>query len=270
MFEDVQGGNVQQDTAAPVETQSTETPVNAETEGTQETPAKPEGETEGKRNRFQERISDLVRQREEARKQAEWFRTELEKLRQPDQKPAQAEGKPVPASFNSYEDYLEALSDWKADQRISKFKSELQETESKKTEQQHAETVRSSFSSKVDAAREKYEDFDSVAFDESLPVTQFMTQAIVETDNGADILYHLGNNPKEAQRIASLSPIAQAREIGRLEMKLSQTPVKPKTSSAPAPINPVGKGSTTTSPENMSTEEWMKWREDQIKAKRKR
>ena len=99
-----------------------------------------------------------------------------------------------------------------------------------------------------------------------------MAETIRASDIGPEIAYHLGSNPKEAERIARLSPYLQAKEIGRIEAKLADAPPVKKTSSAPAPIRPVtARASTsgvtdTTDPrstQSMSTSEW-------IEAERKR
>jgi hypothetical protein len=78
--------------------------------------------------------------------------------------------------------------------------------------------------------------------------------------------YYLGSNPKEAERISRLSPLSQAKELGKIEAKLSDNPPVKKTSSAPAPIAPVTARSSgspatdTTDPrsiKSMSTSEWI-------------
>ena len=93
-----------------------------------------------------------------------------------------------------------------------------------------------------------------------------MAQTIQSSDVGPDMAYYLGSNPKEADRISRLSPFMQAKEIGKIEAKLSDNPPVKKTSSAPAPIAPVtARGSNaaaydTTDPrsiKNMSTSEWI-------------
>ncbi len=62
---------------------------------------------------------------------------------------------------------------------------------------------------------------------------------IVEADEPHKVLKHLGDNPDEASRILGLSPVAMARAIGALEVRLSQPKSKPAASKAPAPIVPV-------------------------------
>ena len=93
-----------------------------------------------------------------------------------------------------------------------------------------------------------------------------MAQSIQASDAGPDVLYYLGSNPKEADRIARLAPILQAKEIGKLEASLASNPPVKKTSTAPAPIAPVTARSAgsnqydTTDPrstKSMSTSEWI-------------
>lgn len=126
--------------------------------------------------------------------------------------------------------------------------------------------VEQAYSEREETALEKYDDFEQVAYNQTLPVTEVMKITIMESEQGPDVLYWLGSNPKEAARISRLSPAAQAKEIGRIEARLEMTPPAPKASKAPAPINPItpkGNGSPaydTTDPrsvESMSTSEWI-------------
>lgn len=184
------------------------------------------------------RINELVRQREDERREKEYWRELALKTQgitpKQDQKEV-AQGKPEASKFESYEAYIEALTDWKYEQR-QKADRERTEKESSATQtrQRQLEAL-TGFEDRADKAREKYEDFDDVAFSQ-FPVTESMTEAILASESGPEILYYLGNNPKEAARIARLPPFVAAREIGKLEAKL---PELTKQSSAPAPITPV-------------------------------
>lgn len=124
----------------------------------------------------------------------------------------------------------------------------------------------SRYNEREEEALEKYDDFERVAYNPALPVTDNMALAIQASEQGPDVLYWLGSNPKEAQRIASLPPILQAKEIGKIEANLAANPPAKKTTSAPAPITPVtprangGAAYDTTDPrsiEKMSTSEWI-------------
>jgi len=118
---------------------------------------------------------------------------------------------------------------------------------------------------KEEDARGKYEDFEQVAYNPKLPITNVMAQTIQASDNGPDIAYYLGTNPKEADRISRLEPFLQAKEIGRLEAKVASEPVTKRTSSAPAPISPVTargghSGSfDTTDPRSIKTMTTSQW-----------
>jgi len=121
-------------------------------------------------------------------------------------------------------------------------------------------------------AREKYEDFEQVAYNPNLRITNVMAETIQASDIGPDLAYFLGTNPKEADRISRLSPILQAKEIGKIEAKLSDNPPAKKTTSAPAPIAPVTARSTggaaydTTDPRSIKTMSASEW----IEAERQR
>lgn len=122
------------------------------------------------------------------------------------------------------------------------------------------------------ARKEKVEDID-IIFDPSLPITQDMAQTLMDADNGPEVLHHLANNRDVARQIARLSPLQQARELGRLEARLANKPVAPKVSAAPPPAPKVeGTGDsgrlsfTPDSPDSdkLSTEEWLKRRNKQV------
>jgi len=117
-----------------------------------------------------------------------------------------------------------------------------------------------------ESARDRYDDFEQVAYNPNLSITEIMAQSIQASDIGPDVLYWLGSNPKEADRIARLSPILQAKEIGKLEAGMASSPPVRKTSTAPAPIAPVTARASsapaydTTDPRStktMSTSEWI-------------
>ena len=169
---------------------------------------------------------------------------------------AQAVPKPVadpkPENFATVDDYV----NWKVQQ-------EIQERE----RQKHQTEVVDTYREKEELARDKYDDFEQVAYNPNLRITDVMAETIQSSEIGPDLAYFLGTNPKEADRISRLAPIQQAREIGRIEAKLASDPVPfKKTSAAPAPIVPM-KPSGTSSPaydttdprsiKSMSTSEWI-------------
>ena len=126
--------------------------------------------------------------------------------------------------FDSVDAYAEA----KAIKLIEQREQHRQQTE-----------ILEAYHEREEEARTKYDDFEQVAYNPTLKITTVMAQAIQASDAGPDVAYYLGSNPKETDRISRLSPILQAKEIGRIEAKIANdVPVK-RTTSAPAPISPV-------------------------------
>jgi hypothetical protein len=162
---------------------------------------------------------------------------------------------PPADQFESTEAYAEALAERRAQELIAQRENAKRQAE-----------IVEAYHDREEEVRNKYDDFDQVAYNPQLRVTDVMAETIRASDIGPEIAYHLGSNPKEADRIARLSPYLQAKEIGRIEAKLADAPPVKKTSSAPAPIRPVTARATnpgvtdTTDPrstQTMSTSEWI-------------
>lgn len=97
-------------------------------------------------------------------------------------------------------------------------------------------------------------------------------QALLEIDSPEKVLYELGKDRDEAYRIMNLSPIKMAVELTKVATRLN-APAKPApVSSAPPPVKPPRGGTrpVETDPEKMSTDEWMKWRQEQAKSRNRR
>jgi len=156
----------------------------------------------------------------------------------------------TPEQFASNEDYVEALAEQRAEQKLAEREQRKQQAE-----------ILETYHDKEEEVRAKYEDFEQVAYNPNLPITTVMAQSIQASENGPEVAYHLGANPREAERI-----FMQAKEIGKIEAQLAANPPVKKTSNAPAPISPVSARSSgspaydTTDPrsiKSMSTSEWI-------------
>jgi hypothetical protein len=126
--------------------------------------------------------------------------------------------------------------------------------------------VLESYHEREEEARGKYDDFEQVAYNPKLTITDVMAETIQSSDVGPEIAYYLGSNPKDAGRISRLPALAQAKEIGKIEAKLASDPPVRRTTSAPAPISPVTARTSgspaydTTDPRSiktMSASEWI-------------
>ena len=158
-------------------------------------------------------------------------------------------------NFESTDAYAEALALRKAEELVAQ-----------RDRQKEQAQVVEAYSEREEKARDKYDDFEDVVYNPKLRITDVMAESIQSSDNGPDLAYWLGSNPKEAERIARLSPILQAKEIGKIEVRLADNPPVKKSTSAPTPISPVTARSSgspshdTTDPRSiktMSTSEWI-------------
>jgi len=187
-----------------------------------------------------------------AREQRKWEREQAQK---------QAETQVLRAApvasvdqFESTEAYAEALALQKAEELIAKREAAKQQS-----------AVLESYHDLEEEARTKYDDFEQVAYNPKLPITNVMAETIQSSDIGPELAYYLGSNPKEADRISRMTPLGQAKEIGKIEAKLADNPPVKRTTSAPAPISPVTARSTgspaydTTDPRSTKTMTDSQW-----------
>jgi hypothetical protein len=251
--------------------QEAETPESAQAQAEApetETEADQEVSTQTAKTFTQEQVDAIAAkerakaERKAERKAAQAYEAKLEELtrqsQQPQRQEAKAEGKPKLEDFEKVEDYVEAVADWKLQAH--------QQKQAQQAEEQRARQTHSEVQTKAQAVFEMAEqdpEFDMAEF-ESLPISDPMAYAIMDSDIAPKVMVHLQKNPDEVDRIAKLSPARQAAEIGKLEAKLSVVE-KVKPSSAPAPIKPVGSrgGATSGNPAEMTQAQYEAWRAKQ-------
>ena len=222
-------------------------------------------------------------------------------------KPAAPEPKPKPKVEDfpdSYEDYVEALVDWKADQKVAAVVAEADKKiaglETKlaeaRTVEQKQEVENDIWAAKIDQAKAKIPTFEADMNSEeakSMQVPPIVQSAIAESDLGPQVGHYLLKHPDDAKRIfeavtlksdASQVDIRKAFrkvgfEIGRIEDLLNTdapptpTPEKPKpvqqppVSKAPPPITPVGtrSASSASAEPPANPTDYLRWREEQLR-----
>jgi hypothetical protein len=254
-----------------IEAPVVETPVTAEvTPPETATPPEKEATPDKPEKTFSQADLDKIVQKrlaQESRRIERAARAEAENalLREQMQRQApkpQESGEPKRDDFQSWDEWNEARVEWKANAVVEqRLKAERENYQRLEAERSQAEFKRQA-SQRLNEGHTKYDDFAEVALSEEVPVTEVMADAIADSEKAVDIAYWLGKNLAEAKRIASLNPASQAREIGKIEARLESPP---KTTSAPPPLKSVGSGSASKSADQMSTEEWMAWRNKQLK-----
>lgn len=261
----------EQEHGVPAAEESAEEP-NEEAPDTSdgEDSAADEDDAKPKRRTVRDRINELTANwRNTERDRDEWRRLAQQLMetqgKPKEEAPEPPQPKPSEDQYTDYSQYLEALADWKADQKIKAHLSEAENRRQQEAQQRTQQEKVQGFQAKAAEFAKEHPDYHVVAENPNVPISQPMFDAIVESDMGPQIAYHLGQHPEEASRISSMSDYGAARELGKLEAQLS-IPPKPKTSQAPDPVDPVGGGSERNAkdPEKMTTAEWMAWRNKQV------
>lgn len=213
----------------------------------------------------QKRIDRLTRERYRLQGELEAIRRQQAQQPEPQRQPTQTEGAPKPEQFQSYEEYLEAKAEWKAEAKVREVLQRQQESTKQQSQQAERAKLMQAWEQRVDEASAIYDDYDEVALAPDVPVSAPMAEAIQRAEKGADVLYYLGKHRDVAAQIAALDPLSAAVAIGRLEATIAR-PQPRKTTSAPPPISPVGaRAAPVKDPAKMSTDEWLKWRNEQLR-----
>jgi chromosome segregation ATPase len=236
--------------AAPAE--PVDEPVRSEPE------AEDEAATGEKKHnpKLEKRFSELTKQREAARQEAERERQAREALearlrdleaKASPQKSEEPDPKPNPAQFNDALEYAEALAEWTTDRKMR----ERDQAEMARKVQEEQSRMRQKFQERLDAAKQSLPDYEEMIASSDVSVSQPVTDAIIESDVGPQVLYYLAENPDFTRALAEKSITAQLRAIGRLEAKFEKSEPAPKPSvkepvakksNAPEPIKPLKAG----------------------------
>lgn len=202
-------------------------------------PAKDRGlepDASTRRSNPEKRINTLTRRLTEAEREKAYLRGRLEALEsrpagQAVEAPAEGadDGRPKIDDYDTAEDFADALADWKVEHPEARKPKDAAATPADKEPPARAagDQPRKPTEAEVTsylAAAAKYDDLDDVLFDPSLPWTKHMADAVSEEADAAELLYLLGQNPDELDRISKLSPKAQEREVWRfVDKKRAET-----------------------------------------------
>ena len=211
----------------------------------------------------EKRISQLVaRQREAERREAErteeaayWRAVAEGRIKpaapvQPPPQPPQS-GEPVEPLLDNFE----SAADFEAARTkyiVARAGWDVRQEQQAQRAREYATDLDRKHNERMLAAITVDPTLDEVSKDPTLPISQVMSLAIKESDQGPALVRYLANNRKEADRIAQLHPLMAAREMGRIEGTIIEAaraakaappapPVAPVTvSQAPEPVRSVG------------------------------
>jgi len=222
-----------------------------------------EARAERKKHNQQKAWERLIEEKARLKAENDLYRSQLER-----QQAQQPSGRPARDKYESDEDYVDALTTWKVDQKLGNVKEELAKS-------QGSNKVQADWVGKITKAREEYPDYDTVLEDVSdVPVAPELADVLMSSENGADVTYYLAKHTDEMGKLNGMDKVSIARYIGRLEEKIDReraSKTKAPVSKAPAPIKPASPSSAPSlkSLEDMSMKEYVAYMDKQ-EAKRKR
>jgi hypothetical protein len=197
-----------------------------------------DGKGRFKHNGVQSRFNELTRKNHESERRArdaERRASYFEGLAtQTAQNPAENAAKPTADQYDDYNEFVEALTDWKVAQKTQTMQSDaakgVLENERK-----------ANYAERLEEAKSTIPDFVEVVGASDVTIANHVGELVMDSARGPEILYHLAQNPSLANTLNGLSERRAAMEIGRLEAQL-EAPVVKRQSQAPAPISPISQG----------------------------
>lgn len=283
-----------EDVTEPTELGTDGSTTEQEAETVAANPANPEGDKDPNleepedgrpRSRAQERITELVDERNAVKEYNKYLQSKLDELlRMQAGKTPASDSSPTKDSQPSDEDVAPTLEsvgfdpvelNKKQNEWIQKQVNKRVESAVKQIEVRQSEVaIRQAFDAKTVEFRKTAPDFDIVLSNPALPqLAPEAARVVVRSENGPALAYHLAKNPDLAIRICRMDAVDQAAAIGRLEgqivrteadakdtkepSKVAKTPVK--VTSAPPPPKPVSGGTAPIRKDmaQMTMEEWV-------------
>lgn len=217
-----------------------------------------------KKKTFQDRINELVKQREDEKRAAD---ARIEEVRKEFEskfaalQPKSAEKKTdVPTPTDTLEDgqdkyplgefdpaYIRDLTRYEINEARAQAVIKDEQVRQQREQEQAQQTLVSSWNEKVEAAKERYPDFQEKGqelisgFNNLDPnYAQYLTNLLMSMDNGPDVFNYLSNNRDEAVSIVNSGAQKATLALGRIEAKFIEADAlkkiaKPKISKAPPP-----------------------------------
>jgi hypothetical protein len=184
----------------------------------------------------QERINEVTKARREAERERDYWRdlaTQSRPAPQPQAQQPQDDGEPDPSAYEHGE--LDAR--FIRDHATYHARKAFREEQANLTRQTRVQTAIQTFEQR---AEDLFPDGEPEGLERfrSLPtVAPAIQEVIMDSEIGPKLADYLGSHTRELNRISALTPLQQARELTKLELKLASPPAPtPKTATdAPAP-----------------------------------
>lgn len=225
--------------------------------------------------KLKEKVSKAEMEAEFWREQAlKGKRSDQESQETQEQVQTQSQERPNPEDFETQEDFIDALTDWKVDQALIKKDAKDQQKQFATKRQK----LESEFKDKSQQFSETVDDWDEALdfADKHVRMQPVISELLLAAENGPELMYKLAKNLDEYKAMNEMPPHLAAKAFGIFESKLKsksssvgKNKNKTQQTKAPDPITTVGgrtsKGtSASIYDQNLSFKEYERLREKQM------
>jgi len=249
-------------------------PPGEPTDVVEEPKVEAEGEAEPAKKPIQPRINELVRKQREAEREVAYWKGVAEAATRKEAPPPPAPpAKPTADQFNTYDEYVEALTGWKAEQIVSAQLAESKAQEQKRTsEQSAAQRAKSDaevWQTRQAETRAQLADYDEVVGESEVPVERHVAEILTKSPFGPRLAYELAKNPELAAEVNGMPQVEAAMRLAEVALPFRKTAPAPvhstSLSKAPTPPRPVTAAGAAASKDlgRMSMDEYVAARKAQ-------
>tara|TARA_R110000824_G_scaffold75214_1_gene190933 strand:+ start:69 stop:926 length:858 start_codon:yes stop_codon:yes gene_type:complete len=264
--------NAVEDSDQPEEGVTTEATAENTTEEAQEPSSEENADNQAEekqknRNSYQQRISQLARQKNEANtrvqeleQQNQYLSEQINQVQQPlDQFPELQD-----YDFDQSQ-YQQAVIQYNAQlnaQTVQQAMGQQQQAQLNHLNAQKQVISEESFKEKSKDFALDFPDYETKITAPNFQQSDFVARAIVnDFDNGPAVAYWLASNPQQAQRVNQMSQLEAMKALTVVSTALSIAKRPVKTTNAPAPSKSVTpRGKVSKDPDKMSPTEYAKYR----------
>lgn len=237
---------------------STTGPADTAVSGLPNGDAPPEEQKPTRDRRAEKRIASLTRKYEEAQREIGRMQGLMEARTPATQAQPASDAKPQPSQFKSYDEYVDAVTDWTVDQKLKARETERQQQDRTQRQVSKAQERTVALADRLMTDGKDIEDFEEVMetiTSNDFPVSAAMRDYLEEAERPALVAQWLADNPDQARRIYGMNSAAAVRELDKVAKDFAPKPARVTTAPPPGPTVG-GRSVTTKDPEKQSMAEY--------------
>ena len=140
---------------------------------------------------------------------------------QPQPEPAQPQGPPNRYDFESEDDYITALVDYRTDQKIQSQLAQRDQRQQEQEQQRQVEQTQQQWREREADTVERYPDYLETVTSVREPVSNETFGVLLELERGPEMLYHLSKVPGLLTKLSNMTYGQVAFELGKVDQRMA-------------------------------------------------